>query len=413
MMDRNLIRNVVIIGAGHQGHAIAQGALMGNFDRVVLNSTTMTSILNGVDRILNSNSYGLNLLERKRLLPKGCESSTLLKKLVLESDLKEAVKTADLVIECAYEKLEVKKKIFKTLGKYCPSHAILATNTSTMSISTIGKASKRESNVVGMHFLNPLGSRLVEITKGKLTSLKTVEMAKMAAQEIKCLKGRRTIIILQKESPGFVTNRIVGTIELYFTWCINEAFKRGISFEELDADVIHILPKGLCKMCDLMGIDTIFNSFKYLESNLSSDFKPCGIFESLIKEGRLGKKVGKGFYDWSKGEPIINRSERAKIVNPMLIQAILLNEGCKVLEEKIVKTTREVDIAIYEGYHMPGPFSNGIKKYRIFSAMLEELSKKTGYKYLKPCKLLKTGEFQQILNKEKEETRKPILGYKI
>ncbi len=409
MFDADLIRNITIIGAGHQGHAIVQGALMGNFNEVILNSTTMPSIQKGVDRILNSKSYGLNVLERKGLLPKGYNSHTFLKKLILESDLKKAVKNTDFVIECAYEKMDVKKKIFRILGKYSPPHAILATNTSTMSISSIAKASKRESYVVGMHFLNPLGSRLVEITKGKHSSLKTVEIARKIAQEIKCLKGRRTIITLQKESLGFVTNRIVGTIELYFNWCINEAFKLGISFEQLDADVIHFMPKGMCKMCDLMGIDTIYNSFKYLENNLSPDFRPSDIFKSLIKQGNLGKKVGKGFYDWSKGEPIIKRSNRANLVNPLLIQAILLNEGCKILEEDIVKTAREVDIAIYEGYNMPGPFSNGIKKYQLYCTLLEDFSKTTGYKYLKPCKLLKTGKFLQILKEEKAKTKKPIL----
>ncbi|MFX1238518.1 MAG: 3-hydroxyacyl-CoA dehydrogenase family protein, partial [Promethearchaeota archaeon] len=294
-----LFRNLVVIGAGHQGHAIAQGALMGDFDRVVLNSTSMSSIKKGVDRILHSRSYGLNLLEERGMLKNGYNSRMLLKKLVLEENLEKAVKNADLVIECAYEKMNVKREIFKLLGKACPDHAILATNTSTMSITKIGKASKRQGKVIGIHFLNPLGSRLVEITKGKYTSAETIKIAESVVQKIKCLKGRRTIITLQKESPGFVANRIVGAAELYFNWCIDEAFKKGISFEELDADVIHFMPKGMCKMCDLMGIDTIYNSLKYLENALSPDFKPCIIFRTLIEQGRLGKKVGKGFYDWS------------------------------------------------------------------------------------------------------------------
>ncbi|MFX1238519.1 MAG: hypothetical protein ACFE8P_12465, partial [Promethearchaeota archaeon] len=93
------------------------------------------------------------------------------------------------------------------------------------------------------------------------------------------------------------------------------------------------------------------------------------------------------------GEPKIDRSNRAKIVNPALIRAIMLNEGCRVLEEKIVNEAKEVDMALYEGYNLPGPFSNGIKQYKNYSNLLNEFSKKSGLKYLKPCRLLRTGEF--------------------
>ncbi len=398
MNEANLVKNVTVIGAGHQGHAIAQGALLGDFDKVVLNSTSMASIEKGVERILYSQSYGIKLLEQKGFLKEGQNSHTLMKKLVLEDDLEKAVINADLVIECAYEKMEIKKKIFETLGKFSPQHAILATNTSTMSITRIARVSGREERVVGMHFLNPLGSRLVEITLGDNTSDETVKIAKSVIQKIICLNGRRKVVTLQKESPGFVVNRIVGTIELYFNWCIGEVIKYGIPFEELDADVIHFMPKGMCKMCDLMGIDTLYNSFKYLEENLSPDFKPCEIFQSLIKQGRLGKKVGKGFYDWSQGEPKIDRTKKARIVNSALIRAILLNEACKILEENIVSDPKEIDMAVYEGYNMPGPFSNGIKQYKNYSRLLSAFSKENGLKYLEPCQLLRTGEFLKRLN---------------
>ncbi|MCK4369557.1 MAG: 3-hydroxyacyl-CoA dehydrogenase family protein, partial [Candidatus Lokiarchaeota archaeon] len=307
MVDISNIKNVAVIGAGVQGHKIAQVALMAGFDKVILNSRTTQSIERAVEQIINSKSVGLKVLESKGHLKENQTTETLLSKLVKEVDLRKAVEDADFVIECVPEILKLKQEIFKKMGEFSPDHTILASDTSTMSITKIGESSGRSDRVMGMHFFSPMGSTLIEITKGTKTSDKTMDIGYEIAKKLPCERGERMVIRLEKESPGFVVNRVIGTGEIYFKWVIEQATMRGIPYEQVDADVIKLMPMGCCLMCDIMGLDTVNNSMKYFASTLSSDFSPSPVFKNLIDKGHIGKKSGKGFYDWSKGKPVINR----------------------------------------------------------------------------------------------------------
>ena len=137
---------------------------------------------------------------------------------------------------------------------------------------------------------------------------------------------------------------------------------------------------------------------KYFASHLSPDFKPTPIFKNMIEKGRLGKKSGKGFYDWSKGKPIVDKKKKAGIMNENMIKAILLNEGCKLLEERIVNNYNIIDDAVLAGYNIPGPFEEGKRNYKELSKLLEEFSDITGYNYLKPCNLMISGKFREMLH---------------
>ncbi len=388
------IKSITVVGVGLQGNAIAQVALMAGFNKVILNDLSIELIDKAVDKIFNNPKTGLKVLEREGQLDDNVTTEDLAKRLVKEVELQIAVENTDFIIEAVPEVMSVKKEVFRKLGQYCPEHTICATNTSTMSITEIGEASGRPEKVIGMHFFVPIENKLIEITKGEKTSDVTLKMATELGYKLPCLEGKRMLIELQKESPGFIANRITSSIVIYINILIEQAIKEDIPFEQLDADVIDFLPDGLFYLCDGIGLDTVYNAMKYFEENLSPDFAPHEVFTKLINENNLGEKTGKGFYDWSQQEePSINPSKKAGLVDIELIIAIQLNEGCRILEEGCVSNYKIIDKAVSAGYHSPGPFSMGKKNYKQLVEKLDELAELTGRKYLKPCKLMRSGGF--------------------
>ena len=395
MQDISDIKNITIIGAGIQGHAIAQVALMAGYSKVILNDLSMDLIDKAVDRIVNDPKTGLKVLEKEGHLDDKITAEILVKRLVKEENLQNAVENTDFVIEAVPEVMSIKKEVFRKLGQYCPEHTIFATNSSTMSITEIGNASGRPEKVIGMHFfVAPLENKLIEITKGEKTSKDTLKIAKEVGHKLPSLEGKRLLIELQRESPGFIANRIISSTEIYINWLIEQAIAKNIPFEQFDADVIDFMPDGIFYLCDTIGIDTVFNAMKYFEETLSPDFAPHELFTKLINENNLGKKTGRGFYDWSQNtEPSIDRSKKAGLVDIELLIAIQLNEGCRMLEEGCISNYKTIDKAVSTGFHLPGPFAMGKKNYKQLVVKLDELAELTGRNYLKPCKLMRSGGF--------------------
>jgi 3-hydroxyacyl-CoA dehydrogenase len=145
----------------------------------------------------------------------------------------------------------------------------------------------------------------------------------------------------------------------------------------------------------------VYNIQKYLEKYLSPEFAPSEELTNLVEEGRLGKKVGKGYYDWKENEPLKNLSQLEpktmeflmKNFDAEIIEAIKLNEGCRLLEEGAVKSYELIDKVLFKGTFMPGPFEQGKEKYKEWAKKLDDLSEKSGLLYLKPCEMMKTGRF--------------------
>ncbi len=388
------IKSITIVGVGLQGYAIAQVALMAGFSKVILNDLSMELIDKAVHRIVNDPKTGLKVLENEGQLDNNFTTEILVKRLVKEENLQNAVENTDFVIEAVPEVMNIKKEVFRKLMQYCPEHTICATNTSTMSITEIGKASGCPEKVIGMHFFVPLENKLIEITKGEKTSETTIKLATEVGHKLPCIEGERLLIKLQKESPGFIANRIISSTEIYINILIEQAIAKNIPFEQLDADVIDFLPNGLFYLCDTIGLDTVYNVMKYFEENLSPDFAPHEVFMKLINDNNLGQKTGRGFYDWSQPEePSIDRSKKADLVDIELLIAIQLNEGCRILEEGCVSNYKIIDKAVSAGYHTPGPFSMGKRNYKQLVEKLDQLAQLTGKKYLKPCNLMRSGGF--------------------
>jgi len=398
MVDISHIKNIAVIGAGVQGHSVTQAVLMAGFKKVILNDINLELIDKASNQIENDEVYGLKTLESKGQLSDGITADTLMRNLYKEIDLSKAVSNADFIIECVPEIMKIKQEVFKKLGKYAPEHAILATNTSSMSITKIGEASGRLENVIGMHFFPPpIENKLIEVTRGHNATDKSLDIGVTVAQKLPSLEGKRLVIRLEKESPAYVANRVVTAGVIYINWIIDKASEKGLSFEQIDADILEMSPFGACLFIDIIGLDTVYHIMNYLSEVISPDFAPGKILTDLVKNGNLGKKTGKGFYQWPEGQaPEIDESNKAGLLDIETNIAIMLNEGCRLLEEGIVTGFKTIDNAESAGFHIPGPFITGKKRYNEYSKLLEELAERIGKPYLRPCNLMKSGEFLKM-----------------
>jgi len=392
MVNINKINTIAVIGAGTMGHEIAQVALMGG-SNVVLNDLNNEILVKAVSKI----EGGLKRLETKGRLREGFTTSKLMKNLILEVNLEVAVSKADFVFEAIPEIMSIKQQLFEKLGKFAPNNAILATNTSTMSITEIAQLSGRSDKVIGCHFFTPIVVlRLIELIKGKETSDETVEIALKVCQKFPALKGKRFLPILEKESPGFIVNRLIIGSSAYLNWLLDFAMEKGIPLEQIDADTSDLMEIGPFAKWDYLGLDVVYNALNYFKNVLSDDFTPGKTLTRLVNNNELGRKTGKGLFRWIEGNPLINKEKCAGIFDLELFMAIQLNEGCKLLEEGIVSGYKMIDDTILAGMDYPGPFGAGKRNYKHWTNLIENFVKKSGLTYLSPCELMKSGKFIQI-----------------
>lgn len=393
MPDIKNIRNICVVGAGIMGQGIAQVSLMAGYN-VMLIDINEKIVSKGVKKIED----GLRLIKTKGKL-EDISIGDLMQNCSKSIDLDSAVKNADFVFEAVIEKMNVKKKVVNTVMSNSPSHCAMASNTSTFKISDISKDVKRPEHVIGMHFFPPVANQCcVEVMKGEQTSEEVLDMCVILGEKLPCVKGKRLSVRIEKESPGFIANRLLIPNTIYTSWIFDQAFEKNIPWEQIDADagVGRFVPMGPCQMTDYLGIDVTYNSMKSYEKTISPDFAPGRVLTKFINEGKLGKKTGEGFYDWTTGKPNINLTKKAGLFNPEIHLAIQLNEGCKLLEEAIVSGYKIIDEVMLKGTSMPGPFMAGKRNYQNWSKLLEEIAEKMGKSYLKPCDLMKSGKFIEM-----------------
>jgi len=285
------VKRVCVLGAGLMGHGIAQVcAQTGRFD-VSMRDIEQRFIDNGMRMIKDS---------LQRFVKKGTmterESQEVLSRIHPTLDMKEAVQNVDLVIEAITENPPLKKSVLAEADKYAPAHAIIASNTSSISITEIGAATKRAELVCGMHFFNPPQlMRLVEIVRGLKTSDETVQVVK----DVSARLGKESVVV-KKDTPGFIVNRILVP-------ALNEA----VSLVEEDvadpADIDKAVtlglnwPMGPLKLVDYVGEDThLFITDVMVNETGDQKFRPSILLKRMVRANLLGRKTGKGFYDWSE-----------------------------------------------------------------------------------------------------------------
>ena len=386
------IKNIVIIGAGLMGHNAAQIFLMAGYN------VTLVDIKDEfVDAGAAKIEEGLKKLEAKGKLGEGISAASLFGNLKKSIDIASAVKDADFVVEAVVERMDVKKQVFKTCDENAPPHCILATNTSTMSITEIASATNREDKVIGMHFFNPpILMRLVEIIAGEKSSDESMDIGVEVSKSLPCLKGKRFVPKVLKDRPGFIVNRLNAPVQIYLNWVFDQAAEKGIPWEQIDADAAGLMPMGPCELGDYVGLDTMFHVGNYYTETLSPDFKPGKVLTKMVEENKLGRKSPQGFFDWSAGRPKIDKSQKAGLFSVENSMAIMLNEGCRLLEEKVVTGFKVIDDANMAGMNTPGPFGGGKNQFEKWSNLLNDLADKTGKDYLRPCELMKSGGFVKM-----------------
>ena len=215
-----------------------------------------------------------------------------LERLKLEGNVERAVNGADAVIEAIPEQIELKLELFARLDQVCSPHVMFASNTSALSITEMAGATKRPQQFIGMHFFNPVHKmKLVEIIRGPETNDETFRMAEAIAQKM----GKETVEV--KESPGFVTSRINALIgnEAFYMLQEGVASARDID-KALKLGLNH--PMGPFEMIDLVGLDTRLSILTFLHQTLGEKYRPCPLLVEYVKAGRLGKKAGKGVYEY-------------------------------------------------------------------------------------------------------------------
>ncbi len=281
-------KRVAVIGSGTMGRGIAHVSALAGYE---------THMFDIADDVLEKARKAI-----ERNLQKGVDRGKVdaeamkaaLENLRTGTDLAAAAKGADFAIEAVPEKLDLKREIFAGLEAHAPEHAVLATNTSTIPVSRIAGAVKRPERVIGMHFFNPVHiMKLVEIIRGSETSDETVTRT----EEVSRAMGKETVLV--NESPGFVTSRMNALIG-------NEAFRMLEEGVASAADIDKALklglnhPMGPFEMVDLVGLDARLNNLRSLHSELGDLYRPSPLLEKMVEEGRLGKKTGRGVYEYDK-----------------------------------------------------------------------------------------------------------------
>ena len=281
------ISRVAVLGAGTMGHGIARVAALSGFS-VTLHDLDPSRTRAGVEKIRS----GLEReVSRGRLSP--IEGERALSAIGTSADLRETVQDADLIIEAVPEDLEIKKSLFQALGEFCPRDALLATNTSCLSVSRIAAAAAHPQRVVGLHFFNPPAAmKLVEVVRGSETSDATVAAAAAVARRM----GKEVIEV--KDSPGFATSRLGLALGLEAMRMLEQGVASAADIDRaMELGYGH--PMGPLRVSDLVGLDVRLAIAETLHRELGeSQFRPPEILRQRVRAGKLGKKTGEGFHRW-------------------------------------------------------------------------------------------------------------------
>ena len=377
-MVETKLKKAAVIGSGTMGHGIAQLLAMAGH-KVFMIDINEEFLSKGVERI----KWSLGKFVEKRRIRRE-DADAALARIKTTTSYEEGCRDIDIAIEAVPENMELKKTVFAKIDSIAPAHAILASNTSTLSITEMGNATKRPEKVAGMHFFNPPQlMALVEIIKGEKTSQETIDTLMELARKL-----GKTPVLVRKDVRGFIVNRVLGAVfnEAFWTYHRGEATKEGI-----DASLKYSggFPMGWFELADFVGLDIVYEVGKILHAAYGERFKPCEeVIAPLVKEGKLGQKTGVGFYDWTKGRPRIpfNLLEEYDVERSW---AVAVNEAAWLIYEDAA-SPKDIDTGMKLGTYWPsGPCEYADRAG--LDGVLERLKRlyaEYGMELYKPCPVL-------------------------
>ncbi len=281
-----MTRRLAVLGAGTMGHGIAHAAAAAGFETALFD-VAPAMLERGADAIRDIVARGVELGKIA-----GPDAERLLARVTACPAIEAALAEADFVVEAAPERIDVKLALFADIERLAPPGAIVTSNTSALSVTEMAATLSEPGRVAGMHFFNPVHKmRLVEVVRALKTSDATIEVVRDVAARM----GKETVVV--RESPGFITTRINASLG-------NEAFymlMEGVaSAEDIDKALKLGLnhPMGPFELVDLVGLDTRLSILEYLHRSLGDKYRPCPLLVDYVKAGRLGRKVGRGVYEY-------------------------------------------------------------------------------------------------------------------
>ncbi|WP_255152119.1 3-hydroxyacyl-CoA dehydrogenase/enoyl-CoA hydratase family protein [Halorarius halobius] len=336
-MDVSDIQQVAVLGAGSMGHGITQVAAMAGYE-VTMRDIEQDLVDEGYENI----EWSLEKLAEKDRLEEPVE--TVMARVDTAVDLETAVEDADLVIEAAPENMDLKKDIFGDLDEFAPEETVLASNTSSLSITEMASATSRPEQVVGMHFFNPpVKMDLVEVIYGDETSDETAECAYEFVEAID-----KTPIYVRKDVRGFVVNTVLLPFLIESAWMVSEG---EATIEEADAAMVHQrgYPMGPFELTDMTGIDVNY----HVLAEAGTPIPPA--LAEPYEAGNYGRKTGKGFYDYEEGEGVSYEAGDGEGFDTLRVEARMINEAARLVGDGVA-TPDAIDTGMRLGTGFPeGP----------------------------------------------------------
>jgi 3-hydroxybutyryl-CoA dehydrogenase len=281
-----MIRQITVLGTGTMGRGIGYLAAVAGYDTVLFDAepSALDAAKGAIDSILRKG------VEKGKLTDEAAAAAS--ERVQLIPELEPAVSGADLIIEAVPEELDLKVELFGQADLYCGEETILASNTSSISITALASHVERRDRFIGLHFFNPPHAmKLIEIVLGERTSEATAAQVRAVAEKM----GKTPIVV--RDSPGFATSRLGVAIGLEAIRMLEEGVA---SAEDIDRamELGYNHPMGPLRLTDLVGLDVRLGIAEYLAETLGPRFEPPALLRKLVEEGKLGKKTGQGFYRW-------------------------------------------------------------------------------------------------------------------
>lgn len=281
-----MISRIAVLGAGTMGHGIAHAAISSGYDTHLydISPDALDQGRSSVETILGK-SVDLGKMS-------GAQADVVVRRLTTTTSLETALEQSNFVIEAVPERLDVKLALFAEVDRLVPPHVILATNTSALSITELASSTSNPARVAGMHFFNPVHKmRLIEIVHALETAPATLEAIAQVARQM----GKDTVVV--RESPGFITTRVNASIgnEAFYMLMEGVASARDID-KALKLGLNH--PMGPFELVDWVGLDTRLSILEYLHRSMGEKYRPCPLLAQYVKAGRLGRKTGRGVYEY-------------------------------------------------------------------------------------------------------------------